>query len=248
MKKIIFIMSFIFIASCGNEIDKYDRHDVLGDLELEWNETEQNSDKVFLYPEVNPQFVKDFWKYMSKNYGTTITNKHNSKFMSFIGSFLSSFGIMDKDIFLNDYATTIKKTIYLPFVIGDTVDKRELLGQIFLCVHEHQHVVQYNKYQKKYSAGYLFNHRKRAYFETEAYSTSIEIYYWFFKEILDTQYLANKLSSYDCDQKDIDRSKKSLDITVELVKTGKIYSESSKVAILWLNKNAKNLQEEKEQK
>jgi hypothetical protein len=249
MQKLWLVLILVFISSCGRDL-KYDRYNIIGDeVKLKWDHLSTDPlNTTYTYPELNSSFTKDFWQHMQYVYGTKIVDKNTSKSMSFIGCFLSMFGILDKEIFLNEYATTINKTIYLPFIVGNTSDEKELFNEVLLCVHEHQHVVQYIKLKNKYSAGYIFNHKKRAYFETEAYTTSLEIYYWFFKESIDTQYLANKLSNYNCSKKDIANSKNKLDENLKLIESGKIISESGKTAIFWLEKNAKNLQKEKEQK
>jgi hypothetical protein len=256
MCKKFFILVLFFLASCGEEdIEKhFDRNNVLQDYDPEgqWEKSKKINaglpEKTSSYSEMNSALTKDFWNYMISFYGTTVSEKNTSRFMFVIGSFLSSLGILDREIFLNEYATTIRKTIYIPFKIGDTLSKKELLNQLLLCVHEHQHVVQYERFGKQYSIGYVLNHKKRARFETEAYSTSIEIYYWFFEEILDTQRLATMLESYDCDKEDIANSKRILDSNADLIKKGKVVSESGKTAIGWLNKNAKNLQVKKEKR
>ncbi len=248
--KILFIISFVFfLSSCGfikNE-RYYERFNVLGETDVEGKWDHELKEDIFKsnikYKTLDQELVKDLWSYISYEYDTKIVDKNKSSFMKALGIFLSTFGIMSKKEFLEDFVTTIGKTIYVPFSIGKgKLNENDLLNQIFLCVHEHEHVVQHNKLGRKYSIRYVLRSSQRAKFETEAYSTSLEIYYWFFKDFLSTDYLSQLLIFYNCKEKDILQSKKALDGNIELIKKGKIISEVSEKAIIWLEQNAKNLQ------
>jgi hypothetical protein len=178
------------------------------------------------YTELTPQMTKDFWDYMSDLYGTKILSKKDSS----VGSFLSLMKIQDKEKFMSKYTTTIGKTIYVSFDIGGTTDKNVLASQISTCVHEHQHVVQYNRGGFDFTLEYVFQHDQRAKLEAEAYSTNIEIYHWY----------TGKLD-YGCDANDVLVAEKIMNANVKIIKYGGIIHEASKEAIAWLNKNAGTL-------
>jgi hypothetical protein len=193
------------------------------------------------YTELTPQMTKDFWDYMSDLYGTKILSKKDSSFMKVVGSFLSLMKIQDKEKFMSKYTTTIGKTIYVSFDIGGTTDKNVLASQISTCVHEHQHVVQYNRGGFDFTLEYVFQHDQRAKLEAEAYSTNIEIYHWYTGKLLDTKVLATKLLDYGCDANDVLVAEKIMNANVKIIKYGGIIHEASKEAIAWLNKNAGTL-------
>jgi hypothetical protein len=194
-----------------------------------------------MYTELTPELVKDFWRYMSEEYGTKIVTKKDSSFMSAVGSFLGLMKIQDKEKFMNKYTTTIGKTIYVSFEIGGTTDKNILANQISTCVHEHQHVVQYKKSGFDFMLEYLFQHDQRAKLEAAAYSTNMEIYYWYTGKMLDTAKLATKLSDYGCDKADIVVADTIMRTNAMVIKRGGIIHESSKKAIAWLNCFAKDI-------
>lgn len=194
-----------------------------------------------MYTELTSELVKDFWKHMSNVYGSKIVTKKDSNFMKAVGSFLGLMKIQDKEKFMNRYTTTIGKTIYVNFDIGGTTDKKVLAEQNSICVHEHQHVIQYKKDGFKFMFDYLFKHEQRAKLEAEAYSTNLEMYYWYTGKILDIKKLAVKLLNYDCDAIDVSVMEVILRANALTIQHGGIISEASKEAINWLNTFAKDV-------
>ena len=187
-----------------------------------------------IYNKLSPELVKDFWNYMSDLYDTTTVTKADSAFMKTVGWALNLMKIQDKTTFMNKYTTTIGKTIYVCFKVGDPVSK-DLASQISICTHEHQHVVQYRKGGFDFKMEYLLQHDQRAKYEAQAYTTNMEIYYWYTGKILNSDSLANKLSAYGCDSKDIMVAKTILDTNARIIKRGGIIYEASQKAIDWLN-------------
>lgn len=187
--------------------------------------------------EFTSEQVKAFWKYMSSYYETTTVDKNNSAFMGTIGTFLSAIGVQDKQKFMNSYTTTIGTTIYAPFEVGDP-SKWSLWSQVVVCVHEHMHVIQYRKDGAlPFSWNYVTSASKRAKYEAEAYRTNLEMHYWNYKSLPDTQDLANKLVAYNVGAADIAVVKKMLDLSAISVKAGAIISDPVKVAIKWIEAN-----------
>jgi hypothetical protein len=185
--------------------------------------------------ELIKDIVINFYNYMEKIYGSKTIYKKDSLLMKSAGTMLDLFGILDKKKFMPKYATTILKNIYVPFVVGQANDKWDLKQQVSCCVHEHMHVEQYQKENLKFLFNYTFNSRKRAIYEIQAYSTNLEMYFYDTGKILDSTYIANKLSSYGCNKKDIEIAKSILDRKIRIIKFGGVLSRPSILAIDWLN-------------
>jgi hypothetical protein len=194
-----------------------------------------------IYTELTPGLVKHFWKYMSETFDSKSVTKKDSNFMKMVGSSLDLMKIQDKEKFMSKYTTTIGKTIYVSFDIGGTTNKNILADQISTCVHEHQHVIQYKKDGFKFMFEYLFEHEQRAKLEAVAYSTNLEMYYWYTGKMLDIDKLAIKLLDYDCDNIDVSVMKVILNANALVIKRGGIVNEASKKAIAWLNTYAKDV-------
>lgn len=193
------------------------------------------------YTKLSSDLVKAFWKHMSNLYGTRITNKSDSNFMKLISQFLDIMKIQDKAMFMNNYATTIGKTIYLPFEIGEVSGKWDLPKQMSICPHEHQHVQQYLRHGFAYNFKYLTNSSDRARYEAEAYSTNIDMHYWYTGKLLNAHDLANKLFNYGCNLADVEMAEKLLKSYSFVTAYGGLTTEASVRAIRWMNDNASPL-------
>lgn len=184
--------------------------------------------------ELTKDIVVQFYKYMEKVYGSKIIYKKDSILMKIIGTILSLFKIVDKEKFMKSFATTILKTIYVPFITGEG-DEVELKKQVSCCVHEHIHVQQYTKEKLKFLYNYLSNSRERAIYEAIAYSSNIEMYFYDTGKILDSAMLADKLVLYGCSKEDIAFAKYILDQRTKIIKLDGVVSQPSILAIDWFN-------------
>src|SRR5574342_872634 len=100
--------------------------------------------------DITSEEVKKLWKYIQSIYKTKVINKSNSIEMKLVARVLDILNIANKNKFLNNSATTIRKSIYLPFSIGETNSiHKSLWHQIEICAHEHEHVLQYNRLDRK---------------------------------------------------------------------------------------------------
>ena len=194
-----------------------------------------------IYTELNSQMVKAFWQHMMDTYGSKVVTKSDSTFMSSVGWSLGAMGIVDKNKFMTRYSTTIGKTIYPYYEIGNTEDKALLANQISNCVHEHDHVIQYLKNPSGYNFNYVFKHDRRARYEAEAYTCNIELYHWYADIILDPAIIAHKLYDYGCNSSDVEMAEAILKGNANIVKYGGIITDAGKEAINWLNTYAKNV-------
>ncbi len=185
--------------------------------------------------DISKKLILDFWKYMQGYYGTRVVDKKSSKLMKFVSIILNKFGAMSRKNFMDDFTTTLGKNIYTNFKVGDS-DTMDLRKQISICVHEHQHVVQFNK-DIGFSRKYIFNDSARAHYEADAYRCNMEIYYWYTGKLLDPARIAKILLSYGCSKGDVEVCKRNLEMSAVTIGYGGIISEASKVAIRWLNEN-----------
>ena len=186
--------------------------------------------------------VRDFWRHMTRAYGTRFVNKNSAWEMRLVGMFLNRIGMLDKDDFMRHYTTTIGKRIYAPFDIGVPNDDYDLWDQISVCAHEHQHVEQLLRDGwLKFAGRYLISSAARAAYEAEAYRCNMELHYWRFGEIPDLRQLAERLEHYGCDQGDIDMVERMLELSAETVRRGGIINRASQKTIAWLERYAPEL-------
>jgi len=190
--------------------------------------------------DLSPELVEDFWAYMAKQYGTKVVRKSSSAKMKVIGRLLAALGVMSYGHFMR-FATTLKRTIYIPFEIGVADEHWSLWDQIVVCVHEHQHVEQYLEEGSKYERRYLFRSAKRATYEAEANRSNFELFFWRYGFLPDAAERARKLKHYGCSGLDIEVTEKYLLISGETIKRGGVINRSSKLALPWLNRFAPRL-------
>jgi len=187
---------------------------------------------------ITSDLVSEFWKFMLTKFGTTVGNKSDAVEMQIVATLLGSLGITDKEKFLNNFTTTIGKKIYTPFEIGIESSNWNLWSQIVICVHEHQHVIQYNEKGTIYEIEYLTSRNSRALFEVEAYRSNLEMNYWRYGKSKSARETAELLRNYGCDNDEIELAFKSLSLINSSVRQNIVVNESSKVAIDWLNSRA----------
>lgn len=181
--------------------------------------------------------VKNFWLYMQKEFDSIIEQKDESFIMKLSATFLDVFHIQDKEIFMKNFVTTLYKTIYIPFHIGDDKDDHWLLwNQVRVCVHEHQHIVQgerdgWGEFGVRYTTSSSF----RAGYEAEAFGCDMEMEFYRTGEIFDIDQRASILKGYSCSESDIDMVKQMLTMRADVVSQGVITNVSTIRAINWLD-------------
>jgi hypothetical protein len=110
---------------------------------------------------------------LERTYGTRVVRKADSRFMRAAGWALQALGILRRDRFMEDFTTTIGRTIYLSHYLGS--GDASPAAQLRTLAHEHQHVVQERRGGLGYYLGYAFSRARRARYEAEAYATGLEI-------------------------------------------------------------------------
>jgi len=190
------------------------------------------------------QLVRDFWLHMQQHYGSTVVAKNDSAVMAAAAMLLDTLNILDKERFLKDFVTTLGKTIYIPFKLGD--DDWSLWDQTKVCVHEHQHVVQGERDGwATFGSRYLSSSSWRAGYEAEAYGCDLELEFWKgghgFNPYDYALWRVRALKSYGCTEADISQAAAMLGIRAGVVVQGVVENDASKVAIAWLDQHAPDL-------
>lgn len=187
-----------------------------------------------------PETVHYFYDYMSRYYGSRYAKKQSSTNMQVVASILGLFGIMNKNEFLDKFTITVGNTIYLSFSPGDP-SVCDLWNQILVCVHEHLHVLQFRKEGITQIGWKYARSETRMFLEVAAYQTLFELTYWRFKTVPPVTDVINSLRKYSLSERDLDTARAMFAIYNVMVEQGVIFSESARVAIAWLDKNASYL-------
>lgn len=184
--------------------------------------------------ELHKQMVIDLWDHMSEKFDSCVANKEDSDFMQLISEVLDGMGILDKDYFLEHYATTIRTTIYVPFDIGDDINGRSLFSQALLCAHENMHVQQWHEGGEGFAAEYIASSSRRAFYEAQAMISDFEVYYWLTNKLPDPTQRAIGLRSYGCREADIKTVSKHLRIASKAIEMGNISTPTAECVIDFL--------------
>lgn len=157
--------------------------------------------------------------------------------MKLVGHFLDGIGILDKDRFLDNYTTTIGSVVYVPFKIGVTSDKHSLLSQMSTCIHEHQHIAQWQRDGLVFMLEYLTDSTRRAVYEVEAMNSSLEFWWWYSRTLPSINQMALKLTDYNCSHNDIILAERMLRTIAKTVRKGAVVTSAGKTAISYLQKH-----------
>jgi hypothetical protein len=182
---------------------------------------------------LTPDMVIKYHKYLCKKYNTKIIDKDSAAEMELVGMFLEMMGIQDKDNFLNNYSTTIGHRIYLSYEPGSS--EIPLINQVETITHEHHHVRQVNR-DRLFMVKYLLDKDYRAFKEARAYTTNLEMGWWYSGKLHNIGLLAEGLRGYACGDAQIRVVKKHLKIHSAIVKQGGVENTISKQGIKWLNR------------
>ncbi|NVJ28855.1 hypothetical protein HUW62_47460, partial [Myxococcus sp. AM011] len=73
---------------------------------------------LFQRGEIQPAEVWAFYQHMQSRLRTKTANKADALEMQLAAEALQRMGILDRQRFLEKYATTVGRTLYLPFEVG----------------------------------------------------------------------------------------------------------------------------------
>lgn len=182
--------------------------------------------------------VVGLWDHLRSHYGTMLIAKDDAVAMQRVADVLDALGVLDRDRFLGEYATTIGRQIYLPFTPGEATATWDLWAQLTVAVHEHQHVVQHVRDGLAYEVGYVTDGSARARHEAEAYLTALELHHWRYGKVPPARRFAEKLASYACTEADILWAAKYLTLAAATIGQGGRVTEAGAVALAWLDAHA----------
>ena len=178
------------------------------------------------------------WEHLQEEFGSDIKSKPDSDMMKSIGPILDAMGIMDQDVFMKRYTTTIFETIYIPFTLGDTAATPErphgypLFNQARLAVHEHMHVRQYQREGAvKFCGSYLLQKSARAHWEAEALLTGLEIQWFLTGRVSSPEHCAQMILNYGCGQDEAEYIEHYLKMAIPTLAAGGITSDVAQAAI-----------------
>lgn len=186
--------------------------------------------------------VASFWLYMTKQFGTKVVHKPSAWEMRIAAWVLKRRGVMDPRQFLARYVTTIGKRIYVPFEVGTSQGGWDLWHQMIVCVHEHQHVVQYQREGRwRFFTKYLLRKPSRGLYEADALTGNLEMHHWRYGRLPDAEALAAGLHHYDIEPEDVAMAQRVIWLSGVTVSRGGTVTKAFAVAKKWLNRQAKHL-------
>jgi len=183
---------------------------------------------------ITSQLVKDFYAAATKQYGASIINKSDNEFMKLVSSFLDGIGVLDKDVFMKHFVTTVGTSIYIPYEVGAD-GEWSLWNQIGVLVHELVHCEQYREAPAAFMVKYLVNKSDRATYEAQAYGADLEMKYWFNGQGYDIKKRTQSLLNYGLQQEHCDYAAEHLAIYDDVFKQGGGVSHVAAWAKEWLN-------------
>lgn len=180
--------------------------------------------------DLTPTEVIGLWAELESKFRLRLIDKQDSEEMVFLGDVLEQLGVMDQQQFLDGYATTIGRSVYLPFELGNS-DSRSLISQARTICHEAQHGHQHStKGRSRWAIKYVADPAFRGAEEAEAMTTSCEVHFLLTGKVLDPRLQAEKLANYALGEDDIDTVAKRLNSAFKTVKAGGITTPAGKVA------------------
>lgn len=186
--------------------------------------------------------VQQFYQHMATQFGVVQVDKHDSQTMQLIAGALQLMGIVDAETFMAQFTTTLGHHMYTPFTPGIATPTWDLWAQIEVCVHECQHIHQYEAAgAPQFAWDYLTSHVARAQYEAEAYTCDLEMQWWHYRRLPNHAALARLLSSYGCDATDIAVVTQELGLAAVTVQAGGILRAATQAALTWLNQHAPQL-------
>jgi hypothetical protein len=176
---------------------------------------------------------------MTYRFGASVVDKKNAVEMQLVSKLLDSLSIVDQSAFLQHFTTTLGRRIYIPFEIGIPTADWSLWGQIMVCAHECQHIVQYDELGAlKFAWQYITKTAGRTKLEAYAYRCQLELNFWRTGQLLSAHELASSLKSYGVTAADIQVAETMLKMSGESVCRGAVINPTSRAAMDWLNLHA----------
>ena len=176
--------------------------------------------------------------------GAAVLNKEDSSLMKAValgfdvGSVFAS-GLPKGDDFMNRYATTLARDIYLPKLIRENP-----LSLCEVMTHECEHVLQFAATHVEFAWFYLTDQAARAQFEADAYASGIAVRCWLTGEKPESNIpwvLESLVRAYHLRPEDKTYAESALKSHVASLNSGIYMTRSARTAIDFLSKNYPDL-------
>lgn len=149
--------------------------------------------------------VKAMWKDAFEEFNAAGKEKGGSDLMVLVGEFLDMAKIQKREMFMDQFTTTIGERIYHPFEVGvEDSHGYTLWQQTTTLVHELVHVEQYHRAPVDFVLRYVGSLTDRAHFEAEAFSADLEMHIWRHGQPYNIPGRASVLAFYGCGQAEVD--------------------------------------------
>ncbi len=179
--------------------------------------------------------VVGLYAHMMQAFRAALINKRSAAEMALVSVLLGRLGIVDRQAFMQRFATTVGRRIYVPFTPGVATADWSLNSQAVVCVHECHHVHQWDRLgPAMFTYQYVASKARRTLLEVEAYRTSMEVRWRLDGVMPDPARLASSLRSYGVSEADVMVAERMLRASVPTVRAGGITSPATKAAVDWL--------------
>jgi len=184
---------------------------------------------------ITPTIVQGAWDHLEDHFNSRRARKTAPE-MELAAQVLQQMGILESEAFLKRFTTTIARTIYTPFEVGNP-ETHSLRSQLLICAHEHHHVWQFTQDPLKFTFEYGSDSARRAAFEAQAFRCNQEVGFWLTGTVPDPASTAANLEHYGCSQTDILVTEKALRSSALTAKAGGVVNEASQVMIDYLEEH-----------
>ena len=184
------------------------------------------------------ELVLDYHEYMAKKLKAIVIYKPDAPEMQAAAWALDLMGITSKKYFLEHFAMTVGRRIYVPWEPGDAGSTKGLAFQVRVLAHECQHVVQYRN-DERFALRYLLSKSRRAHYEAQAMHCDLELFHYIYGKPMAVERLTQHLKHYRIRRADRAVARQDLEIYNQAVERKQISTKPGKAAIRWLQKRIK---------
>lgn len=184
---------------------------------------------------ITPEIVVGAWAHLEDHFDSRRARKSDAE-MRMVAAMLDKMGIVDASAFLSRFTTTIGRTIYTPFEVGDP-ETHSLRSQLLICAHEHHHVWQFAQDPARFAWRYVSDSARRAAYEADAFRCNQEVNFWLRGTVPEPEATAEGLRHYACSDTDVKVATVALRSSAVTARAGGVVNEASQVMIDWLEEH-----------
>ncbi len=183
---------------------------------------------------LNATMIQQMWKDLAQAHHARLLLKSRSLLMRLAGAFLAALRIQKPGEFIQHYATTIGRRIYLPFEPGDA-KACPLWHQVVLCAHELRHVEQFQREGFiRFATKYLLFPSARARYEADALQCNVELFWLRTGQLPNLENMAHSLTGYAFTKKAQALVFSLLQQSAQRILKGQFQDFASRSALAWL--------------